>query len=294
MLDITMLRKQLPEVIARLATRPFEFPQAEFNALENERKSVQTQTEELQAQRNALSKKIGMAKKSGEDASGLMQEAAAIPEKLTRLEEELAGIRDRLNDLLMRIPNLPHASVPVGKDENEKSDIITPHLRAIDAFYPADKGIEKALRGGITTVCTGPGSANIVFGSDETPEEIIEHLEWVRSTQDIAGGFKSFVVWTFQPQTPNFPIRKVSDEEYLKLLALSRLYLDNVPHIEVSLLGMGLTLGAQGLYAGADDINSIVIEENVLTNHGLTTIPQAEEFIKNAGFIPYRRSLNFD
>ena len=139
-----------------------------------------------------------------------------------------------------------------------------------------------------------PGSANIVFGSDETPEEIIEHLEWVRSTQDIAGGFKSFVVWTFQPQTPNFPIRKVSNEEYLKLLALSRLYLDNVPHIEVSLLGMGLTLGAQGLYAGADDINSIVIEENVLTNHGLTTIPQAEEFIKNAGFIPYRRSLNFD
>lgn len=54
---------------------------------------------------------------------------------------------------------------PVGKDENEKSDIITPHLRAVDAFYPADKGIEKALRGGITTVCTGPGSTNIVGGT---------------------------------------------------------------------------------------------------------------------------------
>jgi cyclic dehypoxanthinyl futalosine synthase len=139
-----------------------------------------------------------------------------------------------------------------------------------------------------------PGSANIVFGSVETPEEIIEHLEYVRKTQDIAGGFKSFVVWTFQPQTDKFPIRHVRGDEYLKLLALSRLYLDNIPHIEVSLLGMGLSLGELGLHAGADDINSIVIEENVLKNHGLTTIKQAEEFIRNAGFTPYRRSLNFD
>ena len=139
-----------------------------------------------------------------------------------------------------------------------------------------------------------PGSANIVFGSVETPEEIIEHLDYVRKTQDIANGFKSFVVWTFQPQTDKFPIRHVRGDEYLKLLALSRLYLDNIPHIEVSLLGMGLSLGELGLHCGADDINSIVIEENVLKNHGLTTIEQAENFIKNAGFTPYRRSLNFD
>ena len=139
-----------------------------------------------------------------------------------------------------------------------------------------------------------PGSANIVFGSMETPEEIIEHLEYVRKTQDIAHGFKSFVVWTFQPQTDKFPIRHVRGDEYLKLLALSRLYLDNIPHIEVSLLGMGLSLGEMGLHSGADDINSIVIEENVLKNHGLTTIEEAEKFIANAGFTPYRRSLNFD
>ena len=139
-----------------------------------------------------------------------------------------------------------------------------------------------------------PGSANIVFGSVETPEEIVEHLEYVRATQDIAQGFKSFVVWTFQPQTDKFPIRHVRGDEYLKLLALSRLYLDNIPHIEVSLLGMGLSLGELGLHCGADDINSIVIEENVLQNHGLTTIEATEEFIKNAGFTPYRRSLNFD
>ena len=139
-----------------------------------------------------------------------------------------------------------------------------------------------------------PGSANIVFGSVETPEEIIEHLDYVRKTQDIAGGFKSFVVWTFQPQTDKFPIRHVRGDEYLKLLALSRIFLDNVPHVEVSLLGMGLSLGELGLHSGADDINSIVIEENVLQNHGLTTIEAAEDFIRNAGFTPYRRSLNFD
>lgn len=138
-----------------------------------------------------------------------------------------------------------------------------------------------------------PGSANIVFGSDETNEEIIQHLAYIRKTQDISGGFKSFVVWTFQPQTENFPIRHVRGDEYLKLLALSRIFLDNVPHIEVSLLGMGLSLGELGLHAGADDINSIVIEENVLKNHGLTSIAEAEDFIRMAGFTPYRRDLNF-
>ncbi|MBO5657899.1 MAG: serine--tRNA ligase [Duodenibacillus sp.] len=119
MLDINMLRKQLPEVIARLATRPFAFPEKEFNALENERKEVQTKTEELQALRNQLSKQIGIAKKTGGDASHLMAEAAAIPEKLAELEQQLGLIRDRLNELLMSIPNLPHESVPVGRDEND-------------------------------------------------------------------------------------------------------------------------------------------------------------------------------
>ena len=119
MLDINMLRKQLPDVIARLATRPFAFPEKEFNALENERKAVQTQTEELQALRNQLSKEIGNAKKSGGDASHLMAEAAAIPEKLNELQERLGTIRDQLNELLMSIPNLPHESVPTGRDERD-------------------------------------------------------------------------------------------------------------------------------------------------------------------------------
>src|SRR5574344_1951694 len=119
MLDINLLRKNLPEVIARLATRPFAFPEKEFNALEEERKAVQTKTEVLQAERNSLSKQIGQAKKAGQDASELMKKAATIPGELADLENELADVRSRLTDLLMRIPNLPDSSVPVGRDERD-------------------------------------------------------------------------------------------------------------------------------------------------------------------------------
>jgi len=139
-----------------------------------------------------------------------------------------------------------------------------------------------------------PGSVNIVFGSFETPEEIIAHLDLLRALQDETKGIKSFVAWTFQKQTDHFPIRHVSPQEYLKLLALSRLYLDNIPHVEVSVLGMGKEIGELGLSSGADDINSIVIEENVLESRGIKSIGEAEEFIRKAGFTPYRRTLNFD
>ena len=138
-----------------------------------------------------------------------------------------------------------------------------------------------------------PGSANIVIGSCESPEDIIAHLDLVRGLQDETGGLKSFVAWTFQPQTDLFPIRHVTPMEYLKVLGLCRLYLDNIRHLEVSVLGMGKAVGELGLHSGADDINSIVLEENVLTSHGLTSIPEAQNFIREAGFTPYRRDLNF-
>jgi seryl-tRNA synthetase len=123
MLDVMLLRKQLPEVVARLKTRNFVFPEKEFNELEAERKSVQVQTEELQKQRNELSKQIGMAKKNGADASELMAKAAALPEQLGKLQEKLEEIRGKLNYLLLRIPNLPDASCPIGKDDTENVEV---------------------------------------------------------------------------------------------------------------------------------------------------------------------------
>ena len=123
MLDVTMLRKNLPEVVARLKTRNFDFPVDAFNELEERRKSVQTKTEELQARRNSLSKDIGMKKKAGEDASELLAQAAAIPGELKALEDELEEIRTKMHDILLRIPNLPSPTTPIGKDETENVEV---------------------------------------------------------------------------------------------------------------------------------------------------------------------------
>ena len=96
MLDVTMLRKNLPEVVARLKTRNFDFPVEAFTELEDRRKNVQQKTEELQAARNALSKDIGMKKKAGEDATELLARAAEIPAQLAELEDELEETRTSL------------------------------------------------------------------------------------------------------------------------------------------------------------------------------------------------------
>jgi len=136
-----------------------------------------------------------------------------------------------------------------------------------------------------------PGSANIVFGSDETPEEIVEHLRIVRELQDRTGGFLAFIPWTFQPQTPKFRIRNVPADEYLKLVALCRLFFDNIPHMEASILVLGPGTGSLALYSGAVDISSVVIEENVLTSYGLGTEAEARNFIRTSGFTPVKRDL---
>ncbi|WP_295480556.1 serine--tRNA ligase [Sutterella sp.] len=123
MLDVTMLRKNLPEVVARLKTRNFDFPVEAFTELEDRRKNVQQKTEELQALRNALSKDIGMKKKAGEDATELLAKAAAIPAELAELQSELDETLEKLHDLLLRVPNLPSPTTPIGKDETENVEV---------------------------------------------------------------------------------------------------------------------------------------------------------------------------
>jgi cyclic dehypoxanthinyl futalosine synthase len=136
-----------------------------------------------------------------------------------------------------------------------------------------------------------PGSANIVIGSDETREEIIEHLRIVRELQDRTGGFLAFIPWTFQRQTEKFHVRNVPAQEYLKLLGICRIFFDNIPHIEASIMVLGRGVGTIALHSGADDISSVVIEENVLESHGLETEAKAREFICESGFKPVKRDL---
>ncbi|WP_338618159.1 serine--tRNA ligase [Pigmentiphaga sp. CHJ604] len=123
MLDIALLRKDTQAVAARLKDRGYTLDLDGFNSLESRRKSVQTETETLQARRNALAKQIGMLKAKGEDASAVLAESQAIPARLKALEEDLAGIQRDLQDLLLAVPNLPHASVPNGASSDDNVEV---------------------------------------------------------------------------------------------------------------------------------------------------------------------------
>ena len=120
MLDPVLLRKDLGAVLALLTTRKNPQPfldEAAFTALESERKTIQTRTEALQAERNAASKQIGQRKSKGESVDDLMARVAGIKDELDASATRLDAIQTELNALLLAVPNLPHASVPVGADE---------------------------------------------------------------------------------------------------------------------------------------------------------------------------------
>ncbi len=138
MLDIQLLRKDLANVAQRLASRGFTLDTARIEALEAERKDIQTSTQDLQARRNQLSKQIGMAKGKGEDASSLMQEVSGLSDALKQGEERLAGIQEDLSAFLMNIPNLPHATTPVGKDEKDNVEVRRVGTPREFAYTPLD------------------------------------------------------------------------------------------------------------------------------------------------------------
>lgn len=123
MLDIQLLRTHIDQVAERLATRGFQLDVARFQALEQERKQLQTATQELQARRNATAKQIGMAKAKGEDVSSIMAEVASLGDELKASEARLDLVQGQLNDLLATIPNVPHESVPTGRSEEDNVEI---------------------------------------------------------------------------------------------------------------------------------------------------------------------------
>ncbi|MCP8465879.1 serine--tRNA ligase [Pseudomonas sp. ZM23] len=123
MLDSKLVRTQPQEVAERLAARGFTLDVARIEALESQRKSVQTRTEALQAERNARSKAIGQAMKNGEDVEPLKAEVNRMAEELESGKRELDAIQAELDALLLTIPNLPHESVPVGADEEQNVEV---------------------------------------------------------------------------------------------------------------------------------------------------------------------------
>ena len=123
MIDIQLLRKDIDSVAARLATRKFKLDVAGFNALEAERKAIQTRTEELQAKRNALSKQIGMLKGKGEDSAAVMAEVTGLGDALKADEAALTVVQSKLSDFIEAVPNLPHESVAIGADESANVEV---------------------------------------------------------------------------------------------------------------------------------------------------------------------------
>jgi seryl-tRNA synthetase len=123
MLDIQHLRKDLPAVVAGLARRGVVFDEQAFRGLEDQRKQLQTRTEELQARRNAASKQIGILKGKGEDTAGLMAEVSGVGEELKSNEVALAQLQESLSGFLRTIPNIPRGEVPHGKSEAENVEV---------------------------------------------------------------------------------------------------------------------------------------------------------------------------
>ena len=123
MIDIQLLRKDIATVATRLAARKFQLDVNAFNALESERKAIQTRTEELQGKRNSLSKQIGMLKGRGEDTTAVMAEVAGLGDELKANEVALAEVQRKMAEFMEAIPNLPHESVPSGQDETGNVEV---------------------------------------------------------------------------------------------------------------------------------------------------------------------------
>lgn len=148
MLDIQALRNDLEGVVTQLQRRGFAFDAARFTALEQERKTVQTRTQDLQAKRNNASKQIGMAKAKGEDVSAIMAEVASFGDQLKADEVRLAELQTELQNLLLNVPNLPHASVPDGKSEEDNVEVRrvgTPRVFDFEIKDHADVGASLGL-----------------------------------------------------------------------------------------------------------------------------------------------------
>lgn len=148
MLDIQALRNDLDGVVAQLKRRGFAFDAARFTALEQERKTVQTRTQDLQAKRNNASKQIGMAKAKGEDVSAIMAEVAGLGDQLKADEARLGDLQKELQDMLLNVPNLPHESVPQGKSEEDNVEVRrigTPRVFDFEIKDHADVGAPLGL-----------------------------------------------------------------------------------------------------------------------------------------------------
>lgn len=217
---------------------------------------------------------------------------------------EICRIADRHNltirETLSILKNAGLDSIPGGGAEiltDRIRKIISPRKITTNVWL---KVMEEAHRLGMRTTAT------MMFGSIEEPEDIVEHLDVIRNLQDKTGGFTAFIPWSFQPGNTELSRQsKVKSKiklnlatgiDYIRVLALSRIYLDNIKNIQASWVTQGLKLAQVSLRFGANDFGSTMIEENVVAAAGTSYSVSKEDIIKaikSAGFRPVQRDTYY-
>lgn len=139
-------------------------------------------------------------------------------------------------------------------------------------------------------------TATMVIGFGETFAQRVEHMEKIRQLQDETGGFRAFIMWSFQPNNTKLGGEKVSSWDYMKTLAVSRIFLDNVDHIQGSWVTQGERIGQLTLGFGADDLGSIMLEENVVKAAGTSfemSVQKMVNLIRDTGNVPAQRDTEY-
>jgi cyclic dehypoxanthinyl futalosine synthase len=141
-------------------------------------------------------------------------------------------------------------------------------------------------------------TATMVFGFGETAQQLVAHLEHLRALQDETAGFTAFICWPFQAEGTRLKLKDdTTAMRYLRVFALSRLYLDNFPNLQVSWPTMGPEVGQVGLRFGGNDFGSAMIEENVVSQAGAVfklSADDIERYVRDAGFVPRRRNMRYE
>lgn len=201
-----------------------------------------------------------------------------------------------ISEVLLRLQSAGLSSIPGAGAEilsDKVRDVIAPKKLSVNEWLEVHREAHKI---GMKTTAT------MMFGSVERDEDVIEHLEHIRNLQDEYGGFRAFIAWSFQPKhTPlhdEFPhLYSASSNRYLRILATSRLFLDNFKNIQSSWVTQGSHIGQLALLFGANDLGSVMMEENVVSSAGVSHKMNTQEMIsliRDLGFIPAKRNTAYE
>jgi len=195
-----------------------------------------------------------------------------------------------VDDVLKRLKDAGLDSIPGGGAEILVDDVRT-------AISPKKIGWRQWGDVMLKAAALGmPTTATMMFGSSETPEDIVEHLFRVRELQDDGGSFTAFIPWTYQPGNTELGGETATGVEYLKVLALSRLVLDNIPNIQASWVTQGAKMAQVALFFGANDLGGTMLEENVVAAAGCSFRMSRDEMIaliRGAAFLPAQRTTTY-